>query len=162
MPLLCRSHSLFNSFGSTNLCEVDGVPFSFIHCRMIHHDISFLTFRRILLGFIHYMLFTSSFHFHLSTVFKCRSFEHTFLFYERTIRYRCYCSLDSRNCVFLFHFFLAILRNVFARLYLLLPGLHVGPPNLEPVHTPSVPLRLIEAVVFCIHLLLSVAMTISF
>jgi len=51
----------------------------------------------------------------------------------------------------LFYFFLAIALKVLAKLYLLVPGLHVGPPNLGPVQTPSVPLRLIEAVAFCIH-----------
>jgi hypothetical protein len=44
-----------------------------------------------------------------------------------------------------YFFFLATLLKVFAKLYRLDPGLQVGPPNLEPVQTPSVPLRLIEA-----------------
>jgi hypothetical protein len=44
--------------------------------------------------------------------------------------------------------FLDIDLNVLARLYLLEPGGQEEDPNLDPVHTPSVPLRLIEAVAF--------------
>ena len=45
----------------------------------------------------------------------------------------------------------AIFLNVFAKLYLRVPGLQVGPPNLTPVQTPFVPLRLMDLLAFCIQ-----------
>lgn len=49
------------------------------------------------------------------------------------------------------HFFFANRLNVLAKLYALLPGGQLGPPNLDPVHFPFVPRFSILFETFCIH-----------
>jgi len=68
VPLLCRSDTLFNCFSSSYLSEIDGIPFTLVFGRMVYNYVSFGSFTTVFGSFVNYMLFSTSFHLHLTTI----------------------------------------------------------------------------------------------